>query len=139
MMDDARAMAIAAVRAEIAQMEALSQPVPLRPQRRRRVTNGSVVYSIRLDPDEVGALEARAAALGTKPTALARNFIRNGLGARDGKAVGPAVERLEAALDELRAAVLPMSSDAAQRVSGVGPISSPCGGTARKVRRLWRS
>lgn len=103
----ARDAAVAAVNAEIARMEELAGPMPLTPRRVRRPSFGSVVYSIRLDPDEVAALEKRAAGLGLKPTVLARNFIRNGLGARNYKPVGPAVERLEAALDELRAALLP--------------------------------
>jgi hypothetical protein len=37
------------------------------------------VYSFRLDPGEVLALERRAADLGLKPSVLARNLVRQGL------------------------------------------------------------
>lgn len=96
---------IAAVHGELSQLEARDEAVRLRPRRKRRVTGPSVVYSIRLDPAEVAALEAQAAALEMKPTALARNLIRGGLAGCSGDVVARAVDRLEGALDELRAVV----------------------------------
>lgn len=116
---------IAAVYAELAEIEAKNAAVPLKPRRQRRTTGPSVVYSIRLDPEEVAALERRAEDLDTKPTALARIFIRNGLGAEHGEAAAPAIDRLGAALDEVRAAVL-------------APVARPSRGTRRSVRRRWR-
>jgi hypothetical protein len=47
--------------------------------RARRRAGSSVVYSLRLDPDELAALERRAAVLGLKPSVLARNLVRMGL------------------------------------------------------------
>lgn len=55
-------------------------------RRRRSRVSGSVVYSMRLDPLEVDALERRAQELGIGATVLARNLIRNGLRA------GPATD-----------------------------------------------
>jgi hypothetical protein len=104
MTEAARHIAIAAVQKELAEMAALAQATQLAPRRRRRATGPSVVYSIRLDPAEVAALEARAAAINLKPTMLARNLIRTGLARGcDGEGVARAVDRLEAALGELRA------------------------------------
>ncbi len=40
------------------------------------------MYSLRLDSEEVAALEVQAAARGLKPSVLARNLIRVGLRAR---------------------------------------------------------
>jgi hypothetical protein len=48
-------------------------------ERPRRQKGSSVVYSFRLDPGEVRALERRAADLGLKPSVLARNLVREGL------------------------------------------------------------
>lgn len=76
-----------------------------KPRRTRRVTGPSVVYSIRLDPSELRALERRAAALDIKPTALARNLIRAGLATRTDPVVAEAIDRLEAAFRELRGLV----------------------------------
>lgn len=64
-----------------------------------------IVYSIRLDPAEVAPLEARSAIAGIKPTVLARNLIGTGLSAPHGSEIAAAVDRLEAAMCELRAAV----------------------------------
>jgi hypothetical protein len=47
----------------------------------RRAPGRSTCYSVRLDQGEVAALERRAAAVGLKPSVLARNLIRLGLGA----------------------------------------------------------
>jgi hypothetical protein len=60
---------------------------------------------VRLDPDEVRALENRAAVVGIRPTVLARNLIRTGLAAAHGSNLASAVDRLEAAVSELRAVV----------------------------------
>jgi hypothetical protein len=51
---------------------------PFRP-RPRKVTNCSVVYSIRLGPDEVRELQFRAGVVGMPPAMLARQFVRRGL------------------------------------------------------------
>ncbi len=48
-------------------------------ERPRRQKGSSVVYSFRLDPGEIRALERRAADLGVKPSVLARNLVREGL------------------------------------------------------------
>lgn len=75
-----------------------------REQRHQRAGSGaSVVYSIRLDPAEVKALECRAAATGIRPTVLARNLIRTGLCAGRSDALSEALRRVEDAVAELRA------------------------------------
>jgi hypothetical protein len=95
----------ARVVAEFAEMDALDEATKLQPRRQRRQTGPSIVYSIRLDPAEVAALEAQAAAAHIKPTALARNLIRCGLATQTGEEVARAVDRLESAVAELRALV----------------------------------
>ena len=98
-------MIVAHVERELAQLEAREHALALMPRSSRRTTGSSVVYSIRLDPAEVRALEARALDIGIKPTVLARNLIRTGLGSVGGAELAAAVDRLEAAFGELRAAV----------------------------------
>jgi hypothetical protein len=77
----------------------------LQPQRRRRAFGGSTVVSIRLDQREYDALEARVNEVGVKPSVLARNLVRSGLAHRHGNAIATAVDRVEAALEELRSLV----------------------------------
>jgi hypothetical protein len=62
-----------------------------------------VVFSIRLDPAEFAALEARAASKHLRPSVLARNLIRVGLARSNGDAVARAVDQIEGAVEELRA------------------------------------
>jgi hypothetical protein len=76
------------------------------PRRRaRRPSSGSIVYSIRLDPEEVQVLETQAAELNMRPTVLARNLIRTGLAARYDDVLSDAIDRLEQALAEVRALI----------------------------------
>ena len=97
------AIAVAELTAQFAAQEAAAR---LPPRRQRRKTGPSIVYSIRLDPAEVGALEAQAALINIKPTALARNLIRCGLATQSGEELARAVDRVEAAVAELRAIAL---------------------------------
>src|SRR4051812_48963273 len=75
----ARLAAIRAVDRERAELLAADAAVRAGLSVRARRRDSSVVYSIRLDPGEVRALEVRAAAFGIKPTILARNLVRCGL------------------------------------------------------------
>jgi hypothetical protein len=102
---DSKAARIAFVERELAQIEAREEAVRLAPRSARRKTGASIVFSVRLDPAELAALEAHAVTDGMKPTVLARNLIRTGLAAAHGAEIAAAVDRLEAALCELRAAV----------------------------------
>ncbi|MEO9134687.1 MAG: hypothetical protein ABI301_06790 [Jatrophihabitantaceae bacterium] len=104
-MTDSREALIAAVNRDLALLEARDAARRLAPRSARRKTGASIVYSIRLDPAEVAELEARAAAIGMKPTVLARNMIRTELAAAQGAVIAAAVDRLEAAMCELHAAV----------------------------------
>lgn len=98
--------AIMAVRRERAEMEALDNAVADGLSMRTvRARGTSIAYSIRLDAGEVGALERRAAMRGLKPTVLARNLIRMGLAPSGSADVADAIDRLAAALEELRAVV----------------------------------
>ena len=101
-MDDTREERVAAVRAELAKLEEADRTVELPRRHRRTLTAPSVVYSIRLDPAEVAALESRATQADMKPTALARNLIRTGLAAPRGDALPRAIDQLQASVDELR-------------------------------------
>ncbi len=99
---------IAAVHREIAELAAADVELDSRPPRGRargRAAGASVVYTLRLDAEEVAALDRRAALLGVTPSALARNFIRIGLSARGPAAMSGIVDRLENAVTELRALV----------------------------------
>ena len=71
----------------------------------RRPSGASVVFSIRLDPRELAAIDARAAVIGVKPSVLARNLIRTGLAAMNSDRVAALVDQLETVVSELRAAV----------------------------------
>lgn len=103
-MHPGRLAAIAAVRRELAEMDAADEAATVALQGRAARARGiSMVYSIRLDRAEVETLERRAAAHGLKPTVLARNLIRVGLAPRGAADMAIAVDRVAAALAELRA------------------------------------
>ncbi len=106
-MTNARAFAIAEVQRELEALTAADTAVAASlPSRSRRGAGGSsIVFTLRLDPDELTALETRAAALGIKPTVLARNLIRAGLTGVHNAGVAEALDRLEMAVDNLRALV----------------------------------
>jgi len=71
---------VRAVEKELADFDAIDAAVEADlAQRPRRQKGNSVVYSFRLDPGEVLALERRAADMGLKPSVLARNLVRQGL------------------------------------------------------------
>jgi hypothetical protein len=90
---------------DMAEWDKRSAGVTVPPRRRRSATGPSVSYSIRLEVEELAALEQLAETLGIKPTVLARNLIRSGLAAGRGDAVARAVDGIEQALAELRALV----------------------------------
>lgn len=96
------AMALAAVERELAALEASDRAGRLPPGQRRSANSISSVFTLRLDHDERVALEARAAALDVKPSALARSLIRRGL-MRSEITIDEALDRIEAAVAELRA------------------------------------
>jgi hypothetical protein len=105
-MNDVRAQVISLVMRELEELEASGAAgAALPPSRRRGQAGPSDVFSLRLDRDELNALELRAKALGVKPTVLARNLIRAGLNARGDRSVSAVLDRLETAMDELRALV----------------------------------
>lgn len=104
--EDGRAARIAQVYAELEAMEAAKAAGSEKlPARSRRGAAPSVVFAVRLDPDELEALELRAKASGMKPSVLARNLIRCGLTGVPDKGVAEALDRLETAVDNLRALV----------------------------------
>ena len=100
----ARLQALRAVEQEIAEIEAAKAAARTGLSARARRRQSSIVYSIRLDPGEVQALEARAAARGVKPSILARNLVRCGLDEDPDIRLAAALDGFEAALTELRAA-----------------------------------
>jgi len=100
-----RLEALRAIQQELAEMEAADAAVRAGQSARARRHESSVVYSIRLDPGEVQALETRAAARGLKPTILARNLVRCGLQEDPDLRLAAALDAFEAALSELRAAM----------------------------------
>jgi hypothetical protein len=94
------------IKAKLAEREAewevqrrLEQLVP---RTRKRVPGPTTVYSIRLDHDEMRALQVRAARLGVKPSSLARNLIRSGLSQPFDGALSAVVDRMDAAMGDLR-------------------------------------
>lgn len=99
-----RAEMRAQVEREMAQFEQLDRITTLRP-RCAGQAGASVVFSLRLDRDELRALERRAALTDIKPTVLARSLIRTGLSTRHSAAIARAVDQLEEAVRELRALV----------------------------------
>lgn len=77
--------------------------------RHQHGSRSSVVFTLRLDPDELAALELRAKGVGLRPSVLARNLIRVGLRGR-GEAASrdrwvEAIDRLEAAAADVRALI----------------------------------
>ena len=105
-MVDVRAEIEAAIEREQAEQRAIEEQVQRGVGRVKRRSNGpSEVFSVRLDPDEVAALERRAAEREVPPSVLARNLIRAGLRINGSAALSRAVDHLEDAIAELRAAV----------------------------------
>jgi hypothetical protein len=99
-------IAIRAVRRERAELEAIDDAVRGGLQlRSARTRSCSIPYSVRLDRGEVDALERRAAAYNLKPTVLARNLIRMGLAPGGAAEVAQTIDRVHAALEELRSLV----------------------------------
>jgi hypothetical protein len=90
------------VERDLAELEAASQ---LPPRGRRRKGGESIVYSIRLDPEEVATLERQAALHDLKPTVLARNLIRIGLARRGNEHLSRLVDSLEETVEQLRSVV----------------------------------
>jgi hypothetical protein len=78
--EDIHELIVRPIEREIAAMEAadaaVEEALSARPRRQK---GSSLVYSLRLDPGEVSALQRRAAQLGIKPSVLARNLVREGL------------------------------------------------------------
>jgi hypothetical protein len=99
---------IAEILRETAEMEAAARQTADEldsARRRRRGRAGrSVVYSVRLDPAEVAALERRAKPLGIGPTVLARNLIRMGLGGGGREDLADAIRRAADAVEDIQAA-----------------------------------
>jgi chemotaxis response regulator CheB len=91
---------VAEVERELAALDAGAEQLPARDRRRR--TGPSLVYSVRLDVEEVEALERRAAALNLRPSVLARSLIRVGLSSGGTDAVSRLIDQLESTLAELR-------------------------------------
>jgi hypothetical protein len=75
-MFDTRGERVAAVYRELARHAALVAAAPQLPVTRRKQAGPSIVYSLRLDRDEVAALEAQARLSRIKPTVWAWNLIR---------------------------------------------------------------
>ncbi|MEO6885629.1 MAG: hypothetical protein ABI232_04980 [Jatrophihabitantaceae bacterium] len=97
---------IASVQRDLAELEERDAAVAsLVSSGTRRRPGSSVVYSVRLDPAEVSALETAAAMRGLKPSVLARNLIRMGLSMPQEDAVSKLVDRLSETMQELRAIV----------------------------------
>ena len=104
-MDNVRELILAKLaerEAERAEQERLEQLVP---RGRRRAPGPTTVYSVRLDHHELRALQLRAARVGITPSALARNLIRSGLSLPFDAPLSSAVDRVDAAMEELRALV----------------------------------
>jgi hypothetical protein len=106
-MDDVRARMISQVMKELEELEASAAVAAALPPSRRRSAGGpSAVFTLRLARDELNALEVRARAFGIKPSVLARNLIRVGLTASPSdRGVSAVLDKLETAMDELRALV----------------------------------
>jgi hypothetical protein len=77
----------------------------LLPRGRSRTPGQTMVYSLRLDTDEVAALERRALRLGMEPSVLARNLIRSGVTTPLNAELSGALDRLETAVEGLRALI----------------------------------
>lgn len=98
-------LAIEATQRELARMDAVDEDTRLEPRRERYRSAPSPVFSLRLDRDELAALETRAAEIGIKPSVLARNLIRVGLSAHEGEEVARVVDQLAGVVSELRCLV----------------------------------
>ena len=96
---------VAFVDRELDMLKRREEARKLAPASTRRKTGPSMVFSVRLDPAELAALESLALDTGVKTTVLARNLIRSGMAARQPAAVAAAVDRLQAACNELRSLV----------------------------------
>lgn len=84
---DFREYALRCVEQELAEHRALGAEEEANLAERARRRGGvSLVYSLRLDRHEIAVLHRRAARMGIKPSALARNLIREGLARRPGPA-----------------------------------------------------
>ena len=95
-------MAIEAVQREMASWDER----PKLPKRRvRRGEAESIVYSIRLDREEVELLELEASRIGLRPTGYARNLIRVGLAAGRSNDLADVVDRLDQVVQELRSLI----------------------------------
>jgi hypothetical protein len=94
---------VAEVEREIELMEAERAATVAALERRGRRGGGTVVLSVRLDATEVDELERRAERVGIRPSVLARNLIRKGLGSPTSIALEDVVARLDRAMDDLRA------------------------------------
>lgn len=92
-------MALEAVAREMASWDERPEPPP---RRVRRQTGASVVFSVRLEHDEVEMIEARAARMGLRPTHVARNLIRSGLSTERSDEIVDTVARLDQIVQELR-------------------------------------
>lgn len=102
MTTDVHALIMAKLAERDAEWEERQRLEALVPRTRKRVPGPTTVYSIRLDHDEVRALQLRSARIGIKPTALARNMIRVGLSTPFDHKLSAVVDRVEAAMEELR-------------------------------------
>jgi hypothetical protein len=103
--ESVRAAIQAAVARELAELDAVNAAAEPPVRALRRTIGASVVFSLRLDPAELDALEVRARAGGVKPSVFARNLIRTGLAAGHRDRIAATVDQLEAVLSELRAAI----------------------------------
>jgi hypothetical protein len=68
----------------------------------------SVVYSVRLNPDEVAALESIARTHGVPASTLARGYITQGIAADTDDDVAAAIMRLERDVLDVKRHVLPV-------------------------------
>jgi hypothetical protein len=105
---------IEAVERDFAELQAADAAIAAGLAKRREQRRASNVFSLRLDPGEFDALERRAAALGVKPSVLARNFIRIGVSGSLDLRLREVLERLEADLDGLREALIGRSVGSTQ-------------------------
>jgi hypothetical protein len=101
-------MCIAAVRRQEALFDAAEAKLAARVAGEgagNRPGGATRVFSFRIDVQELRALERRAVLLDVKPSVLARNFVRIGLGGHSTNEIATIVDRLENDLAELRALV----------------------------------
>ncbi|MGH8961768.1 MAG: hypothetical protein ACRDWT_11360 [Jatrophihabitantaceae bacterium] len=102
-MEADRAERIAAVHRDLALLTAEPHLPPRAARERRSESAVSTVFTVRLDRDELEALQRHAQVRGMKPSVLARNFIRVGLTEGGSDAMASVIDRLEDAVAELRA------------------------------------